>query len=110
MSKYGVFSGPYSVQTRENTDQKNSVFGHFSHSVITVSETFNCLNGQIPEQLDEILHATAFRANLLWEKIPNHIKVSLSLTFFIKKIKFWICKDYPCNISKPYILNLGYMS
>ena len=23
---------PYSVQTRENTDQKNSVFGHISHS------------------------------------------------------------------------------
>ena len=25
---------PYLVQIRENTDQKNSVFGHFLHSVI----------------------------------------------------------------------------
>ena len=41
--KYGVFSGPYfpafrlnteqnSVRMWENADQKNSVFGHFSHS------------------------------------------------------------------------------
>ena len=75
MSKYGVFSGPYSVQTRENMDQK------IWTSVITISETFSCLNGQIPEQLDKILNTTAFRANLLWEKIPNQIKVSLSLTF-----------------------------
>ena len=50
MSKYGVFSGPYfpafglnterycisphSVRMRENTDQKNSVFGHYSRSDI----------------------------------------------------------------------------
>ena len=42
MSKYGVFSGPhfpafgpntaYSVRMRENTGQKNPVFGHFSRS------------------------------------------------------------------------------
>ena len=32
MSKYGVFSGPYSVRIRENTDQKKSVFGRFSHN------------------------------------------------------------------------------
>ena len=30
---YSEFSGPYSVRMRENTDQKNSEFGHFSHSV-----------------------------------------------------------------------------
>ena len=27
---YSEFSGPYSVRMRENTDQKNSEFGHFS--------------------------------------------------------------------------------
>ena len=27
------FSGPYSVQMWENTDQKNSEYGHFSRSV-----------------------------------------------------------------------------
>ena len=26
------FSGPYSVQMRQNTDQKNSEYGHFSRS------------------------------------------------------------------------------
>ena len=38
LSKYIIFSGPYFpvlVPIRENSDQKkNSVFGHFSHSVI----------------------------------------------------------------------------
>ena len=32
VSKYRVFPGPYSVRMRENTDQKNSVFGRFSRS------------------------------------------------------------------------------
>ena len=32
VSKYGVFSGPYSVGMQENTDRKNSIFGHFSRS------------------------------------------------------------------------------
>ena len=50
VSKYRVFSGPslpvfvlntdiyvvncYSVGIQENTDQKNSVFGHFSYSLV----------------------------------------------------------------------------
>ena len=29
---YSEFSGPYSVRMRENTDQKNSEFGHFSRN------------------------------------------------------------------------------
>ena len=33
VSKYGVFSGPYSVRILENTDQKNSEYEHFSRSV-----------------------------------------------------------------------------
>ena len=47
VSKYGAFSGPYFPvfglnteiywiwRTQENTDQKNSVFGHFSRSAIS---------------------------------------------------------------------------
>ena len=36
MESVGIwsFSGPYSVQMRENKDQKNSEYGHFSRSVI----------------------------------------------------------------------------
>ena len=41
MSKYGVFpdpyllrKSPYSVRVQENMDHKNSVFGHFSRSVV----------------------------------------------------------------------------
>ena len=30
---FGVFSAPYTVRMRENTDQKNSEYGHFSRSV-----------------------------------------------------------------------------
>ena len=30
------FSGPYSLRTRKNTEQKNSEYGHFSHSVISI--------------------------------------------------------------------------
>ena len=44
VSKYGVFSGPYfppySVQMQENTDQKNSVFGHFSRSAKSIMLAF----------------------------------------------------------------------
>ena len=29
---FGVFSAPYTVRMRENTDQKNSEYGHFSRS------------------------------------------------------------------------------
>ena len=34
VSAFGVFSGPnaYSVRMRENADQKNSEYGHFSRS------------------------------------------------------------------------------
>ena len=28
-----LLKSPYSVRIRENTDQKNSVFAHFSHSI-----------------------------------------------------------------------------
>ena len=31
-SKYGAFSGPYSIRVWENTNQKKLVFGHFSRS------------------------------------------------------------------------------
>ena len=39
------FSGPYSVRMRENTDQKNSEYGHFSrrdhtYLAVNLSETF----------------------------------------------------------------------
>ena len=47
MSKYGVFSGPYfpvvgqnSVEIQENTDRKNSVFGHFSRSEAILLDTY----------------------------------------------------------------------
>ena len=34
MERYGVYSiSPYSVGMRENTDQKNSEYGHFLRSV-----------------------------------------------------------------------------
>ena len=36
---YSEFSGPYSVRMRENTDQKNSEFGHFSRKDGLVSMT-----------------------------------------------------------------------
>ena len=32
------FSGPYSVQIRENKDQKNSGYGHFSRSASWLAE------------------------------------------------------------------------
>ena len=31
------FSGPYSVRMQENTDHKNSEYGHFSHNVEAIS-------------------------------------------------------------------------
>ena len=37
VSKYGVFSGPYSVRMREDADQKKPVFGHFSRWEVSTS-------------------------------------------------------------------------
>ena len=37
------FSGPYSVGMRENTDQKNSEYGHFSRSVRLTENHFQNL-------------------------------------------------------------------
>ena len=34
------FSGPYSVRMRENTDQKNSEYGHFLHSAQNFCKNF----------------------------------------------------------------------
>ena len=43
MSKYGVFSGPYfppfGLNTGKNGPEKNSVFGHFSHSVNQLTQS-----------------------------------------------------------------------
>ena len=36
--------------------------------------------------------------------VPNHIKASSSLTFSIKKMKLWNCKDCPRNIFNPLYL------
>ena len=38
-TEYGELlrKSPYSVRMRENTDQKNSEYGHFSHSVVHVN-------------------------------------------------------------------------
>ena len=40
-TEYGdlVRKSPYSVRIQENTDQKNSVFGHFSRSITLLSDS-----------------------------------------------------------------------
>ena len=49
---------PYSVEMRENTDQKNFEYGHFLHSVdhqkCQLFEDYLTLNGPIPDKVKKL--------------------------------------------------------
>ena len=43
-SEYGVRISPYSVQMRENTDQKNFEYGYCSSSITALFKVINSIN------------------------------------------------------------------
>ena len=52
--------------------------------------------------------AIASRASQLWQKVSIEIRDSSSLEIFKAKIKLWSCDDWPCNLCKRFIVNVGY--
>ena len=37
----------------------------------------------------------------LWSLLPESIKEVESIDIFMRKVKNWICDDYPCRLCKP---------
>ena len=54
------------------------------------------------------LNSIPYKANQLWNLLPESLKSSPLLTLFKNKIKLWRCLNCPCNICKSYVSNLGY--
>ena len=69
------FSAPYSVQMRENTDKKNSEYGHFSRSVYGLNKS--CALLDILLKLLIMFGGTKYQLTN-WDKVEckNVIKVS----------------------------------
>ena len=56
--------------------------------------------------IDSISHL----APIIWEQVPNNIKLSENLKLFKNKIKSWIPKKCPCRICKTYIQGVGFIN
>ena len=69
---------------------------------------FNVFETQIPTSNRYGLNSIPYKANQLWNLIPENLKSSPSLTLLKNKIKLWQCLNCPCNLCKSYIPNLGY--
>ena len=52
-------------------------------------------------------HSVPHRANQIWNLLPHQIKNSANLDSFKLKIKQWRCKEFPRNLCKTYLPNLG---
>ena len=91
MSKYGVFSSPELL--RENTDRKNSVFGHFSRSV-SLRRTFNgavfCTSFTLSifllifgkRQANEVKKFPCFKSSYSFVIIIHHIFMTCNVRLF----------------------------
>ena len=69
---------------------------------------FNVFETQIPTSNRNGLNSIPYKANQLWNLLPENLKSSPSLTLFKNEIKLWQCFNCPCDIYKSYVPNLGY--
>ena len=69
---------------------------------------FNVFETYIPTSNRYGLNSIPYKANQLWNLLPENLKSSPSLTLFKNEIKLWQCFNCPCNICKSYVPNLGY--
>ena len=69
---------------------------------------FNVFKTHIPTSNRYGLNSIPYKANQLWNLLPEKLKSSPSLTLFKNEIKLWQCFNCPCNICKSYVPNLGY--
>ena len=68
---------------------------------------FNVFETHIPNSNRYGLNSVPYKANQLWNLLPENLKSSPSLTRFKKEIELWQCFNCPCNICKSYVPNLG---
>ena len=68
---------------------------------------FNVLKTPTPTSNRYGLNSIPYKANQLWNLLPENLKSSLLLTLFKNKIKLWERFNCPCNICKSYVPNLG---
>ena len=73
VSKYRVFTGPYSVRMQEKMDRKNSVLGHFSRSAMVLNQRRLLFR----HYHTYILYGTSWHSQINW----NIIKLS--------QVRFW---------------------
>ena len=84
----------------------NEVFS--TRANIYNTRQFNVFETHIPTSNRYGLNSIPYKANQLWNLLPENLKSSPSLTLFKNKIKLWQCFNCPCNICKSYVPNLGY--
>ena len=68
---------------------------------------FNVFETHMPNSNRYGLNLVLYKANKLWNLLPENLKSSPSLTLFKNEIKLWQCFNCPCNICKSYVPNLG---
>ena len=69
---------------------------------------FNVFETHIPTSNRYGLNSIPYKANQLWNLLPENLKSSPSLTLFKNEIKLWQCFNCPRNICKSCVPNLGY--
>ena len=69
---------------------------------------FNVFETHIPTSNRYGLNSILYKANQLWNLLPENLKSSPSSTLFKNERKLWQCFNCPCYICKSYVLNLGY--
>ena len=84
----------------------NEVFS--TRANIYNTRQFNVFETHIPTSNRYGLNSIPYKANQLWNLLPENLKSSPSLTLFKNEIKLWQCFNCPCNICKSYVPNLGY--
>ena len=93
-TEYGEIQSifPYSVRIRENTDQNNSEYGHFSHSAIDQSSEFQStalfINfvfiSQIYSMLQNLINLTNSKISFLNLAKSGHLKIP-RISYFVLK-------------------------
>ena len=56
-----------------------------------------------------VLETLSYRSPQLWSILPENIKEVESLEIFERKVKNWICDDFPCRLCKAYLQNNGFL-
>ena len=81
----------------------NEVFS--TRANIYNARQFNVSETHIPTSNRYGLNSIPYKANQLWNLLPENLKSSPSLTLFKSEIKLWQCFNCPCNICKSYVPN-----